>query len=59
MKSHANNRSEKSCHVVEEKSLVVHIGNQAILIGRNQCENTGMESMSEEHDVKQQWRIDR
>ena len=34
-------------------SLVVHMGSHAILIGRNQCEKTGLESMSEEHHVKQ------
>ena len=43
----------------QNKGLVVHIGKHAVLIGRNQCDKTEMESMSEEHGVKQQWRINR
>ena len=40
-------------------SLVVHMGNNAILIGRTQCKKTGLESMSEEHHVKQQLKINK
>ena len=38
-------------------NLVVHMGNSAILIGRNQCKKTGLESMSEEQHVKQELKI--
>ena len=43
----------------QNKGLVVHIGKHAVLIGRNQCDKTERERMSEDHGVKQQWRINR